>query len=198
MSRMISFQCSDCGCYEFNIDLDDPDWFTGGSHYCMNCAAGRRKSAMDQPDADFFWNALKGLFKKSRGKKREAIQNALKGLVEHLTDYSVLEKNEWLELLLTRPDLISKCPVETLTSDEWEKLLIQRPELIPYCDWKSVSFSSGLWKELILQNPDLDAHCPWDSIKSDDWEELLKIAPELQPEYDRLLATGYKFEAYCL
>ena len=30
------------------------------------------------------------------------------------------------------------------------------------------------------------------------WEELLKNVPELKPERDRLIAEGYKFEAYCL
>jgi hypothetical protein len=31
-----------------------------------------------------------------------------------------------------------------------------------------------------------------------DWDELLKTVPELKTERDRLIAKGYKFEAYCL
>ena len=178
MSRTISFTCSKCGVSEFNIDLDDPNWFTGGSLFCGNCGAGLNPGA-DHLDADFFWKNLKNLAKKSRGKNREAIQNALNGIVEYLSDYSVLEKDEWVELLLKRPALAGKCPLNLFASKDWERLLAKRPELASHCDWKSLSFSSELWTSFLLKGTALDAHCPWDVITSGDWVKLLIERPDL-------------------
>ena len=215
----VSFQCPRCGSYEFRIDLDkllfvfsngfpdDPDWAAGCSFYCENCGAGLSQTGESPLDADFFWKALKGLAKKARGKNRESIQNALNGLVEYLTDCSLLEKKEWLELLQKRPDLAAKCPMGIFTSDDWEKLLIQCPELTSYCDWGSVSFSSEMWTAFLLKSSKLDAHCPWNILTSGDWVQLLVKRPELDAhcpwniltsgDWVKLLIERPELDAHC-
>ena len=88
----------------------------------------------------------------------------------------------------------------------WRRLLSARPEFASRCPWH-VFRGDNIWmtlrnedfcKALAIPKAEIALKMPLKLMSVPDWEELLKIAPELQPEYDRLVATGYKFEAYCL
>ena len=87
----------------------------------------------------------------------------------------------------------------------WRHLLTARPEFASRCPWH-VFRGDHIWmtlrdeefcKALAIPKAEIALKMPLKLMSVPDWEELLKIAPELQPEYDRLLATGYKFDAYC-
>ena len=87
----------------------------------------------------------------------------------------------------------------------WKRLLTARPEFAPRCPWH-VFRGDNIWitlrnedfcKALAIPKADIALKMPLKLMSVPDWEELLKIVPELQPEYDRLIATGYKFEALC-
>ena len=49
-----------------------------------------------------------------------------------------------------------------------------------------------------ISKKELALKMPLKIMSAPDWDELLKIIPDLRPEYDKLVARGYKFEAYCL
>ena len=87
----------------------------------------------------------------------------------------------------------------------WRCLLTVRPEFAPRCPWQ-VFRGDNIWmtlqdeafcKALAIPKAEIALKMPLKIMSIPDWEELLEIIPELQPEYDRLVATGYKFEAYC-
>ena len=87
----------------------------------------------------------------------------------------------------------------------WRCLLTARPEFASRCPWH-VFRGDNIWmtlrdedfcKALAIPKAEIALKMPLKLMSVPDWEELLKIVPELQPEYDRLLATGYKFEALC-
>ena len=52
-------------------------------------------------------------------------------------------------------------------------------------------------KALAMSKAEIAMKMPQKIMSRPDWEALLETIPELQPEYDRLVATGYRFDAYC-
>ena len=88
----------------------------------------------------------------------------------------------------------------------WRKLLTKRPEFANRCPWHSFR-GDNIWmalqdeafcKAVGLPKKELALKMPLKIMSSCDWEELLKTVPELQPYYDKLVAAGYRFEAYCI
>ena len=88
----------------------------------------------------------------------------------------------------------------------WRNLLTKRPEFASRCPWRSFR-GDMIWitlhdkefcKAVGIPKKELALKMPLKLMSPCDWDELLKIVPELKTERDRLLAEGYKFEAYCL
>ena len=88
----------------------------------------------------------------------------------------------------------------------WRRLLSRRPEFAERCPWNSFRGDHIWWaledddfcNAIGIPKKELALKMPLKIMSRCDWDELLKIVPELKPELDRLVAEGYKFEAYCL
>ena len=88
----------------------------------------------------------------------------------------------------------------------WRRLLTKRPEFADRCPWNSFRGDHIWWalkddefcNAIGIPKKELALKMPLKIMSRCDWDELLKIVPELKPERDRLIAEGYKFEAYCL
>ena len=87
----------------------------------------------------------------------------------------------------------------------WRKLLTARPEYASRCPWESFR-GDMIWmslqdkafcKALAIPKQEIARKMPLKLMSVVDWKELLEIVPKLRPDYDRLVATGYKFDAYC-
>jgi len=87
----------------------------------------------------------------------------------------------------------------------WRSLLTARPEFASRCPWH-VFRGDNIWmtlrdddfcKALAMPKAEIAMKMPLKLMSRPDWEALLETIPELQPEYDRLVATGYRFDAYC-
>ena len=87
----------------------------------------------------------------------------------------------------------------------WRRLLTARPEFAPRCPWR-VFRGDHIWmalqdeafcKAMAIPKAEIALKMPLKLMSRPDWEALLETIPELQPEFDRLVETGYKFEAYC-
>ena len=88
----------------------------------------------------------------------------------------------------------------------WRVLLTKRPEFADRCPWHTFR-GDMIWMSLQddqfcnaigIPKKELALKMPLKIMSSCDWDELLKIVPELKSEKDKLIASGYKFEAYCL
>ena len=88
----------------------------------------------------------------------------------------------------------------------WRVLLTKRSEFADCCPWHTFR-GDMIWMSLQddqfcnaigIPKKELALKMPLKIMSSCDWDELLKIVPELKSEKDKLIANGYKFEAYCL
>ncbi len=88
----------------------------------------------------------------------------------------------------------------------WRVLLTKRPEFADRCPWHAFR-GDMIWMSLQddefcnaigIPKKEIALKMPLKIMSSCDWDELLKIVPELKAEKDKLIASGYKFEAYCL
>ncbi len=87
----------------------------------------------------------------------------------------------------------------------WRSLLTARPEFVDRCPWH-VFRGDNIWmalrdedfcRALAMPKAEIAFKMPLKIMSRPDWEALLETVPELQPEYDRLVAKGYRFDAYC-
>ena len=63
--------------------------------------------------------------------------------------------NDWVEILMDRPELIAHCPViNQIESNDWEILLSYLPELIPYVPEKIRSDINIYSEKGIIAYPD--------------------------------------------
>ena len=99
-----------------------------------------------------------------------------------------------------------RCSLHGEISCFWRRLLTKRPEFADCCPWNSFRGDHIWWalkddefcNAIGIPKKELALKMPLKIMSRCDWDELLKIVPELKPERDRLIAEGYKFEAYCL
>ena len=153
-------------------------WNKRLARFCRSCREDGEKLKMEEPE--YYWRyEAKNYTEESI--RRWAWEHYRRERGRERSSYYGRLACFWRRLLTARPEFASRCPWHAFRGDHiWMTL-------------QDEEFS----KALAIPKAEIALKMPLKLMSVPDWEELLKIAPELQPEYDRLLATGYKFDAYC-
>ena len=91
---------------------------------------------------------------------------------------------DWYRLLLIRPDLADRCPLEKLEGGGgtlgW--FLGEHPEFADNCEWSKLDGSD--WRYLLQKRPQFADKCGWNKLNGYDWSCLLTKQPQFADKCD--------------
>ena len=129
----------------------------------------------------------------------------------------------WSWILVSHPELSSRCPFDKFSDRDWDNLLSHqpqfadrydkleeleglsnhtwnfilqhRPELAHKCN-RWTGFDGNDWTALLVQQPQFASECKWDRLYSADWERLLCKRPQFADRCDKWSEfSGWLWEA---